>query len=228
MKVAGSYELAASRQQVWDALQDPAVLARTLPGCESLEATGPGSYIATLTAGVASVKGTYRGKVALSEQDEPASYRLAAEGAGAPGTVQADAVVRLEENGTGTTVTYEAEAIIGGMIGGVGQRMLVGVAKKTAGEFFSAIERDLLGVPVDAAPAVGAPAVIGAPAAGAPEAEDRAEVRVGQTFSATGSRPSGPADETRSQDLLLAGVVGAAIALAGVLVGRWLGRSGSA
>jgi uncharacterized protein len=227
MKVAGSHRLASSRQQVWDALQDPAVLARTLPGCESLEVTGPGSYLATLTAGVASVKGTYRGKVALSEQVEPASYRLAAEGAGAPGTVRADAHVRLEVDGDGTLVTYEADAVIGGMIGGVGQRMLVGVAKKTAGEFFSAIEYDLAGAPVVAGELVADLPPGGLPVPGEPvgvgvTVEDRAEMRVGQTFSASASRPGRPTAETRSQDLLLAGVVGAVIALAGVLVGRRL------
>jgi uncharacterized protein len=226
MKVGGSHELAASRQQVWDALQDPAVLARTLPGCEALEVTGPGRYVATLTAGVASVKGTYRGKVALSDQDEPTSYRLAAEGAGAPGTVQADALVRLVDNGAGTTVHYEADAVIGGMIGGVGQRMLVGVAKKTAGEFFSAVERELSGEVV-----VGVPAVVGAPPGAPVDAtqEERAEVRVGQTFTATASRPSRSADDdTRGRELLLAGVVGAAIALVGVLVGRRLAGPGGA
>lgn len=221
MKVAGSHELSSARQQVWDALQDPAVLARTLPGCEALEVTGPGRYVATLTAGVASVKGTYRGKIALSEQQEPASYRLTAEGAGAPGTVQADALVRLSDNGTGTTVHYEADAVIGGMIGGVGQRMLVGVATKTAAEFFSAVERDLSGEVV----VTGTPAVTGAPLDVL--AEERAEVRVGQTFSATASRPSRPVvGDTHTRDLLLAGVVGAAIALLGVLVGRRLGGSG--
>ncbi len=221
MKVAGSHELSAARQQVWDALQDPAVLARTLPGCEALEVTGPGRYVATLTAGVASVKGTYRGKVSLSEQQEPESYRLAAEGAGAPGTVQADALVRLVDNGTGTTVHYEADAVIGGMIGGVGQRMLVGVATKTAAEFFSAVERELSGEVVVS----GTPAVTGAPLEVV--AEERAEVRVGQTFSATASRPGRPVvGDTRSRDLLLAGVVGAAIALVGVLVGRRLGGAG--
>ena len=226
MKVAGSHEVAASRQQVWNALQDPAVLARTLPGCEALEVTGPGRYLATLTAGVASVKGTYRGKVALSEQDEPISYRLAAEGAGAPGTVQADAMVRLEESVSGTTVSYEADAVIGGMIGGVGQRMLVGVAKKTAGEFFSAVERDLLGEVVIPAPLAGE--LAGVPASGgiAAPTEEHAEVRVGQTFRAAASRPSRPVGDTRSQDLLVAGIVGAAIALVGVLVGRRLGRPG--
>jgi uncharacterized protein len=225
MKVAGSHELAASRQQVWDALQDPAVLARTLPGCESLEVTGPGSYVATLTAGVASVKGTYRGKVALSDQDEPASYRLAAEGAGAPGTVQAAAMVRLTENGTGTTVSYEADAVIGGMIGGVGQRMLVGVAKKTAGEFFTAVERDLLGAPALPPVVAGEPAgAVPLPSAAPAPTGEYAEVRVGQTFTASASRPGRPVGDTRSRELLVAGIVGAAIALVGVLVGRRLGR----
>jgi uncharacterized protein len=220
VKVTGSHRLEASRETVWDALQDPAVLARTLPGCEALEVTGDDAYAATLNAGVASVKGTYRGQVRLHDKQAPASYRLYAEGAGAPGTVRADAFVTLEEDGNATIIRYEADAVVGGMIGGVGQRMLSGVAKKTAGEFFAAVEADVLGL----APAPAAPTELAAPAAGAGEAPSGAPgPQVGQVFRGV---PAAAAGERRVVELLLAAGVGAAIALAGVLVGRRLaGRS---
>ncbi len=205
MRIAGSYTIAAPRTDVWEALQDPAVLARTLPGCEQLEVVGPDHYRATICAGVASIKGTYKGEVELAEKQEPERYVMKASGAGGPGTIQADATVELHEDGGGTRVEYDADAVVGGMIGGVGQRMLVGVAKKTAGEFFAAVEREL----------VHGPAPATAPSTDAVASTDGG---AGQVFAgaATGPRRS-------DHDLVryaLAAVVGALIALAGVWVGR--------
>ena len=209
MKVSGTHDLAVPRERVFDALQDPAVLARTLPGCQQLEVSGEDTYTATLHAGVASVKGTYTGSVTLLEKSAPDSYRMRAEGAGGPGTIAADAVIRLEENGDGTTVHYDADAIVGGMIGGVGQRMLVGVARKTAGEFFTNVERELTG----AAPV---PVAAGAPEAG-PAETPAGPPSVGTVYAGA---PPAPAADTQKLELLIAALVGAAVALLGVLVGR--------
>src|SRR6478672_10843305 len=159
MKISGSATLNAPVDQVWAAFNDPAVLARTLPGCQQLREVGPDAYKMTITAGVASIKGTYEGDVALTEQNPP-------------GTVSADVKVLLEESPTGgTALTYDADAVVGGAIGGVGQRMLTGVAKKMAGQFFTAVDNDIAGVrvavPVPAG-AVPEAALVGAP--GAPAA----------------------------------------------------------
>jgi carbon monoxide dehydrogenase subunit G len=146
VKIAGSAVLHAPAEQVWAALNDPAVLVRTIPGCQQLEAVGQDAYAMTVAAGVASIKGVYQGKVALHDQQPPGSFRLTASGAGAPGTVSADVLVSLVDAGDGTTrLDYDADAVVGGMVGGVGQRMLTGVAKKTAGEFFSAVDKVLAG-----------------------------------------------------------------------------------
>lgn len=145
MKISGSATLNASRDDVWKALNDPAVLVRTIPGCQRLEEIGTDTYTMTLTAGVASIKGVYQGDVRLSQQQPRDSFVLTASGAGAPGTVSAEVLVTLAEGEAGCTMlTYDADAIVGGMIGGVGQRMLSGVAKKTAGEFFAAVDRHLV------------------------------------------------------------------------------------
>lgn len=211
MKLTGQHTIDVDRQRVWDALQDPAVLARTLPGCQALEVTGPDAYAATITAGVASVKGIYQGKVSLAEIQAPASYTLVASGAGAPGTVQAEAKVRLEEAGGGTTIHYDADAVVGGMIGGVGQRMLTSVAKRTAGEFFTAVEHELLHGPAAPEPPVATE-------------EPPADAEVGRVFHAA-APPSAPTPaDRRIQELGIALIVGAAIALVGVLVGRRLAR----
>lgn len=209
MKVSGTAVLRAPRAEVWAALNDPAVLVRTIPGCSRLEEAGPDQYRMTVSAGVGSIKGTYAGDVRLHSQEEPGSFVMTASGAGAPGTVSADVRVTLSDSGDGgTRLEYDADAIVGGMIGGVGQRMLAGVAKKTAGEFFSAVEDVLTGV----APA---PGVVAAQ----PHADAVGTPGVYEAPAPAAGRPgvAAPADFTRGV------LVGAAVALAGVALGGWLG-----
>jgi carbon monoxide dehydrogenase subunit G len=213
MKVTGTATLNASRAKVWDALNDPAVLVRTIPGCQQLEQIGPDSYRMTISAGVASIKGTYQGEVSLTDQDQPGSFMLRASGAGAPGTVSADVKVTLAETDGSTQLAYDADAIVGGMIGGVGQRVLSGVAKKTAGEFFKAVDDVLTGK----APAVPAPREEGVvPAAGAVPASGPA------VFTA----PPRPTGGPFGNDFLAGAVFGAVIALLGALVGGLVARRG--
>jgi len=209
MKVTGSATLNASRDEVWKALNDPAVLVRTIPGCTRLEETGPDAYRMTITAGVASIKGVYTGDVSLSEQKPGDSFVLKAAGAGAPGTVSADVVVRLTEVDASTTnLTYDADAIVGGMIGGVGQRMLSGVAKKTAGEFFGAVDDFLTGTTSELPEAEAAPTA----------ATGAAMPRV---YGAPGARAS--LSGVGGSDFTKGAVIGALAAIAGVLVGGLLG-----
>lgn len=211
MKVTGTTVLSAPAEKVWATILDPAVLARTIPGCEQLEATGPDRYRGTITAGVASIKGTFLGDVELTDLKRPESLVMRASGAGGPGTVKADVAVRLADLGDGRTeLTYDADAVVGGMVGGVGQRVLSGVAKKMAGQFFSAIDDELTGRAVPAPAA--APAAQGT-AGPAPEAAPA--VFSGRTAAA----PAGG-----ENDFVRGAVFGAVIALVGVLVGALVGR----
>jgi uncharacterized protein len=213
MRVSGNATLHAPVERVYAALNDPAVLVRTIPGCERLERVGDDAYRMTLHAGVASVRGTYAGEVRLADQRAPRAFTLKASGAGAPGTVDADVQVRLEPGEDGTTeLRYDADAVVGGMIGGVGQRMLVGVAKRTAGEFFTAVDEVLTGAAAEAAPAEAeaAPAAAPVPAAAGP-----------QVFTAP---PRRPAAALPGGELATGVVLGAAAALLGVLVGGWVAR----
>jgi uncharacterized protein len=212
MRIEGSVIVAAPRQAVWDALQDPAVLARTLPGCDAFEEVGPDAYRATITAGVASIKGTYLGDVALSDRVAPEQYRLHASGSGAPGTVSADALVTLEEVDGGTRIGYSADAVVGGMIGGVGQRMIAGVAKRMAGQFFAAVERDLLGV--------AGPAKVGERPAHASVTPTSSSVP--SSVPAQGTMAAVPA-RGRAGEFAMAALVGGLLVLAGVIVGSALG-----
>src|SRR3981081_3031776 len=82
MKIEGSAAIPAARDKVWAAFLDPAILAQALPGCEKLEAIGPNEYKATMKVGVAAIKGTFDGKVKLSDLEPPHRYRMAGEGSG--------------------------------------------------------------------------------------------------------------------------------------------------
>jgi carbon monoxide dehydrogenase subunit G len=137
MKIEGAYDVPVPRKKVWDAFLNPAQLKKAIPGCEKLEALGPDEFKMTMKVGVAAVKGTFEGKVKLSDKQPPQSYRLAAEGSGGPGFVKADTLITLTEIDGGTRVSYSAEIQVGGLIAGVGQRMLGGVSKMMAEQFFS-------------------------------------------------------------------------------------------
>ncbi|MFI7133739.1 carbon monoxide dehydrogenase subunit G [Nonomuraea sp. NPDC050153] len=218
--------IGVQRDRVWAALQDPAVLVRTIPGCERLEETGPDTYRMTVNAGVASIKGVYQGEVALADPLAPESFTLKARGQGAPGTVDATVLVRLSEVEGGTRVDYDADAVIGGMIGGVGQRMLGSVAKRTAGEFFSAVE-DHLRAPAGAE----LPAQVAVADQVGPEQVGPEQVgpeQVGAVSPVGGSvyaRPPKERTQTRPWVMLASFGMGAGIALTGVAVGWLLGRA---
>jgi carbon monoxide dehydrogenase subunit G len=216
----GSAVLSADPDKVWAVITDPAVLARTIPGCETLQRVGDDEYTMTVSVGVGAIRGTYAGEVKLTDQQRPTSYVMHASGAGAPGNARATVTIHLEPAGDGrTNLTYSADAVIGGPVAGVGQRMITGVAKRMAGQFFKAIDDELTGVAPAPAPAAAAATqasdaslvVGGAPAAAA-----------GRTFTGKAGASAAPSGD--AQTLLVGAVGGALLTLIGVLVGYRLGR----
>jgi len=145
MKLEGSHDVPAPRQKVWEAFLDPARLKKAIPGCEKLELVGPDEYKATMKIGVGGVKGTFDGKVKITEQKPPESYKLAVEGSGGPGFVRGETVITLSDTDDGTRVAYSADVQIGGLIASVGQRMLGGVSKMMADKFFGKMSELLQG-----------------------------------------------------------------------------------
>lgn len=137
MKIEGSAEIPMPRQRVWDAFLDPDTLSTAIPGCEGLEQIGPGEYKATMKVGVGPIKGTFEGKVRLSDLEPPNQYRMAVEGTGGPGFVRGDAAMHLSDTDNGTRVNYSADVQVGGLIASVGQRMLGGVSKMILDQFFT-------------------------------------------------------------------------------------------
>jgi carbon monoxide dehydrogenase subunit G len=223
----GSAVLHAAPDRVWSVLTDPAVLARTIPGCLALERVGEDSYRMDVSVGVGAVKGTYAGEVHLTDQQRPTSYVMHASGAGAPGQVRATVTIELTPDGDSATVlTYSADAVVGGPVAGVGQRMITGVAKRLAGQFFSAIDAELTGT----APAAAAPAnadVTPSAAAVSDTAVHGGSPAPAPAASAAPTRfapPAGGSSGSAPAELALAALGGAALTLLGVGVGYLLGR----
>ena len=148
MKINGDHDFRASRAQVWDALNDPEILAATLPGARRLEPTGPDEYALSVDVGVGSVRGTYEGTFALSDKQERESCTVTATASGRPGSVTAVASMRLADNGEGARMSYEADANVTGPLAGVGQRLMGAAARRTTEQFLSALdERIVSGAP---------------------------------------------------------------------------------
>ena len=137
MKIEGSHDVSAPRQKVWDAFLDPDQLRQAIPGCETLDALGNDEYRAIMKVGIGPVKGTFEGKVKLTDKQPPNTYRMAVEGSGGPGFVRGDTTITLSDIPGGTRVAYSADVQVGGMIAGVGQRMLGGASKMLADQFFN-------------------------------------------------------------------------------------------
>lgn len=139
MKVEGAYSFPGQPQKVWDLLLDPESLRACIPGVETLTETSPDHWDAVMRVGVAAIKGTYKGKVAIVDKQEPNSYTLEVEGSGGPGFVKGTARISLQPDGDNTRVSVDGDGQVGGMLAGVGQRMLPGVAKMLMNQFFECL-----------------------------------------------------------------------------------------
>lgn len=157
MEIKGEYKIAAPREKVFAALNDPAVLQACIPGCESLEKTSDTEMKAKVRMRIGPVSAAFSGKVTLSDLDPPNGYRISGEGqGGAAGFAKGGAVVALKEDGSDTVLTYNVDAQVGGKIAQVGARLIDGTAKKLADEFFSKFAA-MVGGPPAAEAAAAAP-----------------------------------------------------------------------
>ncbi len=137
MDMNGEYRIAAPRQRVWEALNDPEVLRQAIPGCEELNKLSDTELEAAAKAKVGPVSARFKGKVTLSNLNPPESYTLSGEGTGgAAGFAKGEATVTLVEDGEATILKYTVKASIGGKLAQVGQRLVDGAAKKMADDFF--------------------------------------------------------------------------------------------
>jgi uncharacterized protein len=143
MKLSGTYWLKAPKEKVWPALNDVAILGRSIPGCKEITPLGGGetsSYEIMMIAGVGSVKGTYKGTIEISDTIPGSQRKLSLNASGNTGFVRAEGLVRIEAAEGQTVIDYSGEAQIGGSIAGVGQRMIDGAAKLLLSQFFKSFE----------------------------------------------------------------------------------------
>jgi carbon monoxide dehydrogenase subunit G len=139
MKLASTYRIPASRENVFAALTDPAVLQQCIEGCESLTRKEDGSYAAKMRVGVGPVKGDFTGTARMSDLHPPESFTLIVNGRGTPGFVDGSARMRLTTDGTATIVSCDADVTVGGLIAAVGSRLIDVTAKRMMDKFFEAL-----------------------------------------------------------------------------------------
>ena len=144
MEFTGSQTIAASREQVWQGLNDATVLQECIPGCEAFTAENEDEYKAVVVASVGPVKARFKGTLELSERDAPNGYRIVGQGEGGiAGFGKMTATVTLADAEDGTLLTYVAEAQVGGKLAQIGSRLVTSVANKLAAEFFKRFNETL-------------------------------------------------------------------------------------
>ena len=139
MELTGDHTFSAPRERVWQFLLDPETLRQCLPGCEKLDAIGPDEYEATMKIGVAAIRGTYQGRVKISDQQAPSSYRMLVEGKGPAGQVSGEGLLELFDEGGQTRVHYQGTANVRGTLARVGARVMQPAAKMVVGQFFNCL-----------------------------------------------------------------------------------------
>lgn len=140
MELSGEHRFAAPRERVWEMMLDPDVLQDCLPGCEKLELVGPDEYTATMKIGVAMIRGTFQGRVKITDKQEPESYRMRVEGKGSQGEVSGEGSLSLADSGDETVVTYTGEANVRGTLARVGTRVMQPAARMIVGQFFECLD----------------------------------------------------------------------------------------
>ena len=148
LEIAGEEMLDAPMDTVWATLNDPDCLTQCIPGCKSMTELGPDDYSVDMQLKVASVGGTFGGKIALSEKQPPSHCRISVSGSGTLGHGNGTAEFVLTAiDATTTRLSYTGQGEIGGLVAGVGQRILKGVAKHLTGKFFTGLRQTLAAPP---------------------------------------------------------------------------------
>jgi uncharacterized protein len=164
MDMTGEYRIAAPRQKVWEALNDPDILKQCIPGCEKIEKLSPTELTASVRAKVGPVSARFGGKVTLSDLDPPNGYRISGEGTGGPaGFAKGGATVKLEDDGGATKLSYVVEANVGGKLAQIGSRLIDATARQMAGNFFAKFAEIVAAEAASAAPGAAPPSAGAAP-----------------------------------------------------------------
>ena len=144
MQVNGEFKLKAPRQTVWDMLNDPEVLAASIPGADRFVSEGEDRYRAEMSVGIGMIRGKFGGTVEVKDKLEPERYRMLVEGKGPGGWLKGDGLLNLNETGAEeTTVSVDGDATVGGLLARVGQRMIGNASNSLMKQFFSNLEKEI-------------------------------------------------------------------------------------
>jgi uncharacterized protein len=188
MEMTGEFRIPAPRQRVWEGLNDPEVLKQCIPGCQTLEKVSDTEFNGKVVASVGPVRATFGGKVTLSDLDAPQSYTISGEGSGGvAGFAKGGAKVNLAEDGAATVLTYAVHAQVGGKLAQVGSRLIDGVARKMANDFFG----HFAAVMAPEQPAPAAAEAIPAEASSAPPAPEPEQAATEPPLPTLLPRPAG-------------------------------------
>ena len=136
MKLSGSYQINLEKQKVWEALNDPEILQKTIPGCEEFKKNSDTEFSATATNKIGPFNASFTGNIELKDLNPPHSYKISGSGNSPVGFASGEAEVKLEDENGGTKLIYTVEANVGGKIAQVGSRLIDMTAKKMADIFF--------------------------------------------------------------------------------------------
>jgi carbon monoxide dehydrogenase subunit G len=220
MEILGQQFIAARRQQVWDALNDPLILKECLPGCETVERVTPEEFRIVIKTAIGPLKARFQGSLKISEAKVPESCVMDFElQGGAIGFGKGSATVNLKDVAEGTELIYGAKAQIGGKLAQVGSRLIDSVAKKMADDFFRAFQQAM-------SPKQPEDVAEHSPEQAAEHVSESSEVNKSVSLSSVASTSSQPKTLSQHSEnmvpawwLFPATVLGAAIMLAG---SRWM------
>jgi uncharacterized protein len=142
VKLSGAYPMSVPPKTAYPLLQDPVMLARSIPGCESLDRIGPDAYAMRMKVGIGSLSGRFDGTVRIAGQKPSTSFRMIVEGSGKIGFVKGDGVITLAPADAGANVTFDGEVQVGGTIANVGQRLIETTAKMIIKRFFEKMDQE--------------------------------------------------------------------------------------
>ncbi len=143
MKISGVQAVPVDPKRAYEALQDPVLLAKSMPGCDRLERAGEDVYDMKMKMLLASISGQFEGRVQIAEKNPPESFKLIVEGHGKIGFVKGEGLLRIHQNGAGTEVAYDGDVQVGGTIASVGQRLIDTTAKMMIKKFFQKLISEL-------------------------------------------------------------------------------------
>lgn len=143
MKISGAYSVPIPTDRAYTVLQDPAVLAKSMPGCDRLEQTGDDEYRMVMKLMISSITGQFDGRISITDKSPPESFRLNVEGKGKPGFMKGSGVLRFSPSDGGAEVQYDGEVQVGGAIAAVGQRLIDTTARMMIKRFFENLAKHL-------------------------------------------------------------------------------------